>query len=244
MFYVDFDSAIREVLASSGRVSFKRRYRIDVENYSWVSDYVRDQKLRKEIDELRAKITTTQHSPIDKAELRARFERGVDQIKQDFLEVVRDHLVKAQNRECPVIGGLYPFGNYPIELPLMALTMISSEERNNLIDVLPEGVKAEDINKEVEALKGQITKCEEVINTELSPPDRWIYSDMGQPWPYPQGCRWSKFVEGWKKVVPRFDGKVDIEGCALKTEAEFKAFYALELERIPKMTPLRTPWEC
>lgn len=243
MVTIDFDHAIHEVLASGGQVSFKRRYRLDVVNYSWVQDFVRDRKLRKEIDELRAKITATQKSLIDKDELRAMFEAGAEQVKRDFLEYVRDILSKAQRHECGVIVGFHEYGVIVNKLLLMPLTLISTEELNGLISVLPEGVKREKVEEEVEAIRKQIAEREDTIEKELNPPDRWIYSDTGNPLPYPGGCRWTKFVEGWKKVVARFDGKVDIEGVALKTEAEFKTFYLLEMEKVYKLTPLRKPWE-
>ena len=47
MLYLDFDRLIKEVLGSGGQVSFKRHYKLDVEKYAWVADFVKDQKLRK-----------------------------------------------------------------------------------------------------------------------------------------------------------------------------------------------------
>lgn len=243
MLTIDFDHAIREVLASGGQVSFKRRYRLDVVNYSWVKDYVRDQRTRREIDQLGKNIAEAQKSLIDKNELRAMFEAGVEQTRQNFLELLKNNLSRAQRHECGVIGGLHEYGVISSELPLMAVTLVSSEEIADVIAGLPDGVKREKVGKDIEAIRGKIAKLNEIIEKELSPPDRWIYSDVGNPFPYPGGCRWTKFVEGWKKVVARFDGKVDIEGCALKTDVEFEAFYLLELENIPKLTPLRKPWE-
>ena len=241
---VDFDHAIREVLASSGQILFKRRYRLDVVNYSWVKDYVRDQKARQEIDQLKKEIAEALKSPIDKIELQKMFEAGVEQTRQNFLEYLKGNFARAQKHECGVVGGLHEYGNIKSELPLMAVTLVSPEEISDIIAGLPDdGVKREKVEEDVETLKGKITKLNDLIEKELSPPDRWIYSDIGNPLPYPNGCRWTKFVDGWRRVVSRFDGKVDIEGCALKTDEEFAAFHMLELASVPKLTPLRKPWE-
>ena len=243
MLTIDFDHAIREVLASSGQVRFKHHYRLDVVNYSWVKDYVRDKKTREEIGELGKKIAEAQKSLIDKDELQAMFLAGVEQTRKNFLELLKINLARAQSHESGVTIAFHEYGVISTELPLMALSLISSEELADAIASLPEGVKREKVGKDVEAFRDKIAKLNEIIENELSPPDRWIHNDMGNPFPYPAGCRWSKFVDGWKKVLARFDGKVDIEGVALKTDAEFEAFYLLELENIPKLTPLRKPWE-
>jgi len=239
---VDFDRAIKEVLASGGQVSFKHSYRLDVVNYSWIKNYVRDQKLRQEIEQLKKKITKTQNSPIDKIELQSMFEAAVLQTRQNFLELLKNNLSKAQKRECGVIGGLHEYGNIASELPLMAVTLVSSEDIKDIIAALPPGIKQKEIEKTIEGIKKQIAEREAIIEKELSPKDRWFYDDRGNPRPYPND-RWCKFVGGWKTVVARFDGKVDIEGFALVTEDEFAAYHMLELEKVYKLTPLRAPWQ-
>jgi len=240
---VDFDHAIREVLASSGQMSFKRRYRLDVVSYSWVKDYVKDQKARQEIDQLKKEIAEALKTPIDRIELQAMFLAGVEQTRKNFLELLKGNLARAQRHECGVVGGLHEYGNIKSELPLMAVTLVSPEELSDIIAGLPDGVKREKVEENVEILKGKIAELNDVIEKELSPPDRWIYSDIGNALPYPNGCRWTKFVEGWRKVVARFSGKCDIEGCLLKTDDEFAAYHMLELASVPKLTPLREPWE-
>ena len=244
MLTLDFDRVIKEVLASSGQVSFKHSYRLDVVNYSWVKDYVRDQKLRQEIEQLKKKIAEAQNSPIDKNELRAMFEAGVEQTRQNFLELLKNNLSNAQKRECGVIGGLHQFGVIASELPLMSVTLVSSEDVKDIIAALPPGIKQKEIEKTIEGIRNQIAECEKIIEKELSPKDRFFHNDRGNALPYPGGCRWTKFVQGWKMIVARFGpGKVDIEGCALATEDEFAAFHMLELEKVFKLTPLRQPWE-
>ena len=240
---IDFDHAIREVLASSGQMSFKSVYRLDVSNYSWVKDYVRDQRTRQEIDQLRKEIAEAQNSLIDKIELQKMFEAGVEQTRQNFLEHLKDNFARAQRHECGVVGGLHEFGVIKSELPLMAVTLVSPKEIADIVADLPDGIKREKVEKDIEAFKGKIVELNDVIEKDLSPKDRWFYDDRGNPLPYPNGCRWTKFVEGWRRVVSRFDGKVDIEGCALKTDEEFAAYHMLELASVYKLTPLRKPWE-
>lgn len=240
---LDFDRAISEVLRSGGQVSFKRKYRLDVEGYSWVKDFVRDQKIRREIEGLQGEITATQKSLIDRDELRAMFEAGVEQTRRNFLELLKNHLLEAQRRDCPVIGGLHSFGVISNKFHLMTVSLASSEDIKDIIKALPVGVKRKEVEKTVEGIRKQIAKLNETIDKDLSPQERWFYFDTGKPMPYPGGCRWSKFVEGWKKVLTRFDGKADIEGCALVTEDEFAAFHMLELDKVRKLTPLRKPWQ-
>ena len=243
MFRIDFDDAVKQVLGAGGPVTFKRHYQLDVKGYSWVEIFVRDQKTRKEIERLQEEITATQKSLIDREELRLMFKTGLDQVKRDFLELLKDHLSQAQRRESAVVRGLRQFGAISNDLLFMPITLVSDGEIGDIIAGLPVGVKRSEIEKTVEGIKKEIEKLKETIDKELSPQERWFYSDTGKPIPYPKGCRWFRFVGDWKRVVSRFDGKVDIEGCALKTEAEFEAFYLLELDKVRKLTPLRTPWE-
>ncbi|HUT72513.1 MAG TPA: hypothetical protein VMW89_17725 [Desulfatiglandales bacterium] len=240
---LDFDRLIKEVLSSGGQVSCKRHYGLDIDTYAWTADFVKDQKLRKEIEVLQGEITKAQRSLIDTEELRAAFETGVRQTKQNFLELLKDHVSKAQRHEEPIIGGLHAWGVIRSELPLMSLLLISGEDTKALFLDLPEGVKGEDVELTVATIRNQIVKCNKTIEKELSPQSRWFFNDRGEPFPYPAGCRWTKFVEGWKKVVARFDGKVDLEGVALTTEDEHAAFYLLELDKVGKLTPLREAWK-
>ena len=243
MLYLDFDRLIKEVLGSGGQVSFKRHYKLDVEKYAWVADFVKDQKLRKEIEQLQEEITKTQLSLIDKKELRGMFEAGIKQTKENFLQLLKDHISKAQRHDEPVIGGLHAWGVIRSELPLMSLLLISPEDTKSIFADLPEGTKGGDIELTVAAIRAQIEKCNRTIETELSPPERWFFDDQGRPRPYPGGCRWTKFVEGWRKVATRYEGKVTIEGVALSTEDEHAAWYLLELDKIAKLTPLREAWK-
>jgi hypothetical protein len=240
---VDFDRAIKQVLSSDGQVSFKRQYKLDVDKYSWVPLFVRDQQIRKEIEGLQQEIAATRLSLIDRDELRAMFDAGVEQAKANFLELLRDHLSRAQRHEEAIIGGLQAYGVIKNELHLAVLLLALPEDIEEIIQGLPEGMRRKDIEKKVQGFERQIAKLNETIEKELSPKGRWFYDDAGNPLGYPQGCRWSLFVDGWRKVQKRYDGKVDIEGCTLRTEEEFNAFYALGFERLDKITPLRPAWQ-
>jgi len=58
--------------------------------------------------------------------------------------------------------------------------------------------------------------------------------ESGMPMFYPGGCRWTKFVEDWEKVVSRFNGRVNINGFPLESPEEETAYMALELDKVYK----------
>jgi hypothetical protein len=74
--------------------------------------------------------------------------------------------------------------------------------------------------------------------------ERWIYSESGDPLPWPKGCRWRIFVENWERLQSHFSKPVTIEGLPLKTAAEKKAWSSLELDNVmATQPPLREPYE-
>ena len=48
-------------------------------------------------------------------------------------------------------------------------------------------------------------------------------------------------MQDWRKVVSRFQGNVNIEGFLCESEEEKVAFFALGLDKVRKVTPLREP---
>ena len=116
-----------------------------------------------------------------------------------------------------------------------------SEPMKEIFSELPDGVKQKDIDETVEQCQKEIQKIEGFLAKELSPQGRWFHRENGDPFPYPKGCRWTPFVEAWRKVSSRFMGEVDIEGYALKTDSEHKAYFLLGLNKEKKIEPLRKP---
>lgn len=238
----DIDKLAAAVIGSSGGAAIKGHFRLETINYAWVEDYVRDKKIRNKIQDLRQKIVDNRALPIHKEELEERFKEIVKSINKFHIQQLRDHFGAVQKREVQLFNE-YTIGERKIIgvrfLPF--LMAFSPTEIKEIFSELPEGVKKKDIDKKESEFQGKILELENVISEELSPKSRWLHRDDGTPEPYPRGCRWTAFVGTWEKVARKFNGKVNIEGNSLKTEAEHGAYYLLELEKLHKIEPLRSP---
>jgi len=234
---LDNEKWIQSVLGSSSpRVNIKQLYGLDVTQYGWVKDYVRDKKYREEVESLRNQITEVQQAPIHSDEVASIFKRSLKTVKQSVVENLKEHLLKVQAREIELFHGL------DVKmLSTFALNQLSTSEINEVVSVLGYGKTQQEIEETVESLTNEITQLQEKIDTELNIQSRWLHFDSGWPSPYPNGCRWTIFVNDWKKVASRFDGKVDIEGCALETSAEHMAYNLLELDKVYRRTPFKKP---
>jgi hypothetical protein len=241
---VDTNKLASMVIGYSGGASVKPVFRLDTTKYSWVKDYVRDQKLRSEIKHLQDEIIATNALPIRKSELKQMFEARIKQINEFRIRQLVAHLDEVQRREKPLIN----------ELMINALKLngawfdpvlinLSGSDMDEIFSHLQDGVLQKDIEKTAKQLQEKIVNLEKIIADELSPRDRWFHKDSGLPESYPQGCRWTPFVEVWRRVAAKFEGKVDIEGHTLKTSEEFEAFGLLELDRVRKQPPLRKPFK-
>jgi len=120
---------------------------------------------------------------------------------------------------------------------------LSKSDIDNIFTQLPEGVTQAAIDAEIDKLQKEIIGIETIINNELSPPERWIYRDDGKRIPYPQGCRWTQFVDAWKIIVRRYDGPVNINGSPIDDDREMIAYKALGLDNLQKVgtASLRKP---
>ena len=234
----DIDRIANSVLSNTGGAAVKRHFR----TYAWVKDYVYDQKIREEIKRLQEKIVETGALPIHKDELESRFKARVEEINTFRIQQLKDHLASVQKREDPLFTELILDNKKINGTRMLPFFMnFSPTQIETIFSELPDGVSQKDIEKSVSELQKKILKLEDVLSKELSPQKRWYYRDDGVPVPYPQGCRWTAFVEVWKKVLSRFEGRVDIEGSALETPEEHGAFGLLGLDRVMKITPLRKP---
>jgi len=119
-------------------------------------------------------------------------------------------------------------------LPILALNLLSTSEINEILSVLETGKKKQEIEETVKNLTNEIANNKKIIDAELSPQERWLYFDSGHPLHYPKGCRWTIFVNDWKKVASYFEGHVTIEGYPLETEHEHAAFRMLGLDEVYK----------
>lgn len=235
---LDSYDLVKAVIESGGRARIKKHYGVDTTNYDWVESYLRDKEIRRKIKDLQEKIPQIQAAPIHKAELKVIFKENLVKIKEALMTQIQDLLIAAQNRKVGDADLLSILGS-KITYPFILL--LSEVEIDALFSRLGEGTKQSEIDKSVQQTQKQIKELNEKIERELSPQDRWFHFDSGHPEPYPGGCRWTLFVKDWEKVVSRFEGGVDIEGGLFETGEENKAFYALGLDKVRKITPLRNP---
>lgn len=238
----EIDSLARMVTSNTGGAAVKYHFDLDTRTYAWVKDYVRDQKIREEIKLLQEKIVKTRGLPIHKEELENRFKARVEEINAFRIQQFKDHLASVQIRKERLVDELFLESTLINGARMVPhLIAFSQKEIDTIFSELQDGARQKDIEKTVTGLEKKISKLQEVLSQELSPRERWYHSDDGLPEPYPEGCRWTAFVEAWKKVVSRFEGKVDIEGSAPGTPEEHEAFGLLGLDRVMKFPPLREP---
>ena len=232
-----------KVIGYTGGVAIKRVFGVDTRAYDWVKDFVKDEEIRAKIKSLKEKIVETKALPIHKDELRTIFDERVKSINSFRLKQLKANLTEFQNRKALLINELIMDHRLILGAkPYPFLIAFSSEELKEIFSELQEGVKQAEIDQTVEICVTEINKLEAVIDRDLSPQSRWFHKDNGTPIVYPQGCRWTPFVETWRKVVARFEGRVDIEGFALKNGPEIDAYHLLELDRVAKRTPLKEPY--
>jgi hypothetical protein len=232
-----------KVVGYTGGAAIKRIFGLDTRTYGWVEDFVRDESCRKKIETLKQKIAEAQALPIHKDELRNMFDDQVKKVNSFRIAQLKANLSDFQSRRERIIDELYMDNRLILGAkPYPFLMSFSAEDLEKIFSDLPEGAKQKDIDKTVSRYQAKIKELETVIKSELSPPGRWFHKDNGAPIPYPQGCRWTPFVETWRKVAARFDGKVNIEGEALKAPEEFAAYHLLDLDRVTKLPPLKTPY--
>lgn len=237
---LDSYELVKSVLEGGGYSKIKSAYAVDTKDYSWVPSYLRDKEIRREIKELHGKIPQIQAAPIHKAELKVMIKETLSKIKEVSMTQIQNLLIDAQNRKVGSADLLSILGS-KITYPFVLL--LSEIEIDALFSRLDEGTKQSEIDKSVQQTQNRIKELNERIEKELSPQYRWFHFDSGFPEPYPDGCRWTLFVRDWEKVVSRFEGVANIEGIPPENKMEEEAFYALGLDKIRKLTPLRKPTE-
>jgi len=241
---VNLDKLVSAVIGNTGGAYASRVFRLDTVDYGWAADFRRDQDLRAEIDDLKAKIIEAGKALIHRDELKAQFKGVIKEINAFRIRQITAQLASAQNREQiifnerfigerKVLGSLYL--PYPITL--------SASEIDSIFSELPEGVKQQEIDANIAGYRERIQEIEGVIEKELSPSSRWFFQDNGKPIAYPQGCRWRGFFDVWAKVQARFEGPVTINGTGLKTDGEFMAYRVLGLDKVVKLPPLRAAYK-
>ncbi len=221
------DEWLNVVLGDATDVSIKNNYGVDTRSYDWVKDFVRDQKLRKEISDLQNQIKAVQNGPMHKDEVAALFRNGLINIRAGIVEQLKAQALNVQQRRAAFFSEFHPRSLSPL-----AFNVLSESEIDDILSVLGEGKKEQEIADIVKGLHQEINKRKVIIETELSPQNRWLHFTSGWPVPYPKGCKWTIFVEDWKKVCVRFKVPVTIEGYLLETAEEHMAYKMLELDKL------------
>lgn len=226
------DAIASTVLGSSGGARVKRYFDIDTFNFLWIDLFLRDEILRKKIQTWRDDIQNIQKSPIHKDELRAFFQSAISSINNERLSWFVEMLKAVQARSGAMINDYIVKSN--TYFPGLEL---SNKDIDSIFSQLPEeGVRQADIDSKIQQMQKKIKNAEDVIASELSPHDRWKYEDNGNPIPYPQGCQWTQYVNAWRKIAPRFEVPVSVEGLAIKNDSEQSAYIALGLNSIRKVS--------
>ena len=235
------DHLVNEVISHRGRESLeiKNRFKIDLENYSWIEIFLKDLKKRDEIEKLNQEIVQVKHHTlIGKDKIRKDFENWQKETRQEFKDLIKKGLLEIQGRKGDIEGIAER-----ADLRSLQICSLSQNEVEDIFSSILNGVSQAEIDKEVSALEAKIEKLKEGLQKSLSLKERWIHDESGSPLPYPQGCRWTIFVEAWERVAARFSGACTIEGVALSTDSEKKAWKLLEMDEVHKSSPLREPFE-
>jgi len=225
---------IGDVFGDYTIVNVKGVFGIDTAEYSWVDDFLKDKKNRDDLEALKNQSRMLRNMPIDREELRNQFVSQVNNYNEIMMQQTVEYLkgVQARSEHLPfsrlpgkvVLGMEY----YPYCLEF------TEKQLDKIFSQLPEGTKSADIEKSLENDRHEIAALEEAIAWNKFPRSRWWFRENGLPHAYPMGCQWTTFVKAWAGVLVRFSGNVDINGYPLTTEAEFKAFVKLGLDKLGK----------
>lgn len=236
---LDTYEAIKSVLEGGGRTKMKHLYGVDTFKYGWVESYLRDKTIRQEIEKLEKEKWELEKLPIHKDELKRYFEGLLNSIREARKTSIQGLLIDAQKRALSLED--FHVAIQSRTFSPLALLVFSQKEIDAFFSVLPDGVREKEIQSLVKQKEAQIFELKARIEKELSPQERWFYSDAGIAQRYPSGCRWTLFVNDWKKVASRFIGIVNIEGTLPEREEEKTAYYALGIDKMKKLTSLREP---
>jgi hypothetical protein len=71
----------------------------------------------------------------------------------------------------------------------------------------------------IEKEEAKIDECYREINEKFSPKERWLYNNKGEPRPYPRGCKWTRYVDILKIILPYLEELADADNKPLSDEA-------------------------
>jgi hypothetical protein len=213
-----------------------RGYELDTRGFSWVDAYLEDLRLRREIKTAEEEITRIAALPIHVKELKTDFLQALEGFKAHRLAVMKEMLQKVQNQE----GPMFQAGTLSTVRAAKLLAFdLSPDEIEFLFEDLEQGTSRADKDRQTTKLQKKIADNKARIEKEFSPRERWFHQPTGVAIQYPRGCRWTRFVNDWSYVARRYSDPVTIDGYLLTTEAETRAYEALGLGNLSKLTPIK-----
>lgn len=199
---------------------------LDLENFSWLPLWKRDQELRADIENCRKEIEKIREFPISQDEVKRQFEQEINKFKEKRAKLIN---LKAQTIQTPNIplnekAMSTPFSQCP-NFELMNCFCIFEvpeiwQEIEGIIAKMPKGVSQEEKKQLIAAEEAKIDSFYKEINEKLSPRQRWLYDKNGNPRPYPRGCRWKRYVDVLNVILPHLEELADIDNKPLNAKAK------------------------
>jgi hypothetical protein len=208
---------------------------LDMKDFSWLPLWKRDQELRAKIEKHQKEIAKIKKLPFSREEIKQRFEMVRKIFRERRLEIIQ---IEAQHVQDPQAANEWTYADTPFwkgnaispqdSAPLTSLMSCFCifeipgvwKEIESVIARLPEGASVEQKKKMIEKEEAKIDECEREINEKLSPTERWIHNSKGLPRPYPRGCRWTRYVEILKVILPYLEELADADNKPLSAEAK------------------------
>ncbi|RMF89497.1 MAG: hypothetical protein D6736_08295 [Nitrospinota bacterium] len=205
--------------------------------YCWAKDVAELRKRRQQVERLRAEIQAIQAEPMSRAELRARL---CEELERNRLE--REQIVYALLTELQQGTFNGPFLGTNQLYNALAIPELMKEELFAAIDHLPEGSSQASKQERIALLQAEIARLEEEMKL-YGPKAEW-FADQGQSLPPEDWLRVAEWVvEEWMEYARYFSDAVDWNGQRLSDARALEAYYALELDRLPKAPQVQPGYE-
>jgi hypothetical protein len=199
---------------------------LDLEDFSWLPLWKRDQELRADIDNCRKEIKKIRESPVSREEVKRQFEQEINLFKEKREKLIN---LKAQSIQTPNIQlnkeeMISPFSKCP-NFELMSCFCIFEipeiwQEIEHVIAELPKGISQEEKKQLIAAEEAKIDNFYKEIKEKLSPKQRWLHDRNGNPRPYPGACRWKRYVDVLNVILPHLEELADIDNKPLNAKAK------------------------
>lgn len=173
----------------------------------WIALYFRDLAARKEIKDLQNKIRDILAGPRGKEEIMELFQNALARHRENRVLHFIKVLTGIQNNQEALI---LPFSDNVIANP-----DLTKKELDRIAAALPAGTSDSEKEALILPLRKRIAELEAMIESELSPDDRWFYDIEGKRIKYPQGCKWTWYVRTWEEVSREHREPVSIRGQKL-----------------------------